>query len=76
MFVLDLLIDLHQAKGDKAKEETAYAAFERRKRMAQTPGEAATTLLHDCTGPDGKPLLLPNERVELIDGQLVTIPLN
>lgn len=76
MSVFDLMMDLRNANGDKEKEAEAHAAFEQRKQMAQTPGEAATKLLRDCVGPDGKPLLSSSERVELVGDRLVTTLLN
>lgn len=74
--ILDLMMDLRKASGDKSKEGAAYARFNESKRAAPTVGDAATALLRDCAGPDGKRLVSTKERVELVSNQLLTVPLN
>lgn len=73
--ILDLMMDLRKANGDKAKEDSAYARFNESKRTAPTAGDAATVLLRDCAGPDGKRLVSAKERVELVGNRLIAVPL-
>lgn len=73
--IFDLMIDLRKANGDKAEEHAAYARFNESKRTAPSAGDAATALLRDCIGLNGKRLISAEERVELVGDQLVTVPL-
>lgn len=75
MSILTLMVELRDAKTEE-EFQAAHSRFQKRKRAQPTIGEQATAVLRDCTTPDGKPFLQPDEHAEVVNGKIVVSKLN